>query len=249
MIRFIESFKARQVRNKFFKNPIVIFALEEWERRCAEVNTFELYDAPNALKMKQLLRGRLIETLSEIVQSEDPFLKMREYLADAVDRTSYLEVLMKHRVDEQGNPISPISHPKISWRLSDYIFEIARKEETIRVFVKAEGIDMNDIPDYILGQYRSNYAYMSAINAVRIKMGDYVQGENWFQQFYISMCISHEDRIRKEIGIPSLFNEDDQPKGLDGLKYWSFLDFVKSGNKLPHRDWQELYASDFWKPR
>jgi hypothetical protein len=172
---------------------------------------------------------------------------MRECLADAVVTTSYFEVLMKHRVDKQGNPISSISHPKISWRLSDRIFEIAQREETIRAFVDAHGENMNELLDYILANYQSNYAYMSAINAARIMMRDYIEGENWFQQFYISMCIWQEDRIRKEIGIPSLFNEKDQPKGLGGLIYWSFLDFVKSGNDLPHRDWQKLYASDFWK--
>jgi hypothetical protein len=247
MFNFIERFKARQIRNRFFKDPIVSFVLEEWERRCVTDKTFEIYEASDALKMEQRWRERLIQTLSEIMQSENPFLKMREHLADAVDRTSYLEVLMKHRVDEQGNPISPISHPKISWRLSDYIFEIAQKEATLRAFVEANGENMNELLDQVLAQYQSNCAYMSAINAVRIKMKDYIEGEDWYKHFYISMCISHEDRIRKDIGIPSLFNENDQPKALVGLKYWSFLDFVKSGNQLPHRHWQRLYGSDFWK--
>jgi hypothetical protein len=55
------------------------------------------------------------------------------------------------------------------------------------------------------------------------------------------MCIWHEDTLRKEIGIERLFTEEEQSKGLDGTKYWAFEDFVKSGSKLPHRDWQELY--------
>jgi hypothetical protein len=243
VIRFIETFKAHRARNKFFKDPIVEFALQHWEECCVSDKTFEFSEASE----KERHRDRLINTLFEIKQSENPFMKMRELLAKAVQTTTYYNVLMKHRIDKDGNPISSISHPKISWRLSDHIFKIAQKEKTLRGVIEAYGENMSDVLDCILVTYRSNHAHMSAINAVRVKMKDYVEGENWFQWFYVSMCISQEDRMRKEIGLPSLFNENDEPKGLDGLKYWSFLDFVKSGSKQPHRDWQELYASEFWK--
>ncbi|MFZ2081793.1 MAG: hypothetical protein WAV38_35100, partial [Xanthobacteraceae bacterium] len=44
--------------------------------------------------------------------------------------------------------------------------------------------------------------------------------------------------------ISSLFDKEEQLKGLDSIKYWAFKKFVKSGNKFPHRDWQQLYGSD-----
>ena len=91
---------------------------------------------------------------------------------------------------------------------------------------------MNGLLDYILYAYRLNHAKMSAINATRIMTKDYVEGEDCFQQFYISMCIWEEDVIRKEIGIGSLFSEEEQSKGVDGLKYWAFEDFVRSGIKF-----------------
>jgi hypothetical protein len=127
-----------------------------------------------------------------------------------------------------------------------HIYEIAQTDGELKAFLDAHGENMNDLLDYILYLFQVQYARMSAINAARIMMNDYLEDEDRIQQFYICMCVWHEDRTRKEIGIPSLFNENDRPKGLDGLKYWSFLDFVKSGNKFPHRDWQRLYASDFW---
>ncbi len=132
---------------------------------------------------------------------------------------------MKHRVDQYGDPISAISHPRISWRLSDHIFEIAKKEDNFRNFIEAEGEDMNDLLDYVLLLYQSNHARMSALNAARIMMKDHIEGESWFQQFYISMCIWHEDRLRKEIGIQSLFNEEEQeglrrPLSIGNLKIW-----------------------------
>jgi hypothetical protein len=36
---------------------------------------------------------------------------------------------------------------------------------------------MNDLLDYILHAYQSNHARMSAINAARIMMKDYIEGE------------------------------------------------------------------------
>jgi hypothetical protein len=238
-------FSSSSKQNRILKNPIVSFALEEWDRRVKD-NNVEIGQGQFSDVLKRW-RGQLIDALSQIVEAENPFIKMREVLTAAVVATSYYNILMKHRIDQYGNPISAISHPKISWRLSDHIFEIAQKEEDLRSYIEARGENMNDLLDNVLYRYQINYAFMSAINAARIMMKDYIDGENWFHQFYISMCIWQEDRLRKEIGISSLFKEEDQSKGLDGIKYWTFSDFVTSGNKLPHRDWQYLYASDFWR--
>jgi hypothetical protein len=100
----------------FGKDPIVSFALEEFERRVNDKSN-AIHEASAALK--QRWSDQLIQTLSEITQSENPFMKMREILCDAVVRASYFSVLMKHNVDKNGNAIS---HPKITWRLSDHIY-------------------------------------------------------------------------------------------------------------------------------
>jgi hypothetical protein len=135
-------------------------------------------------------------------------------------------------------------HPKISLRLSEHILEIARKDKKLQRFVEAHGESITELLDYIRYNYETNYAHVSAINAVRTTMKDIGDDEDWLPQFYISMCIWQEDMVRKEIGISSLFNNQEQSKGLDSIKYWAFKDFVKSGNKFPHRDWQQLYGSD-----
>ncbi len=82
---------------------------------------------------------------------------------------------------------------------------------------------------------------------VRDKCGsnkDVGDDEDWFPEFYIAMCVWHEDMVRKQIGLPSLFTNEEKSKGLDNVKYWAFKDFVRSGNKFPHRDWQQLYGSE-----
>jgi hypothetical protein len=222
-------------------NQVVSFALQEWDRR---INDAKFAISKSSFELKQRWRAEVLATLTEIVKAENSFLKLRDYLTNAVVTTSYYQVLMQHPRDENGNPISSISHPKISWRLSEHISEIATKDKKLRRFVEADGENMKDLLDYVRNNYELDYAYLSAINAVRTMMKDIGDDEDWLPQFYISMCIWQEDMVRKNIRISSLFNKQEQSRGLDGIKYWAFKDFVKSGNKFPHRDWQQLYGSD-----
>ncbi len=87
-------------------------------------------------------------------------------------------------------------------------------------------------------------ATLSVINAMRRTMEDVGDDEDWLPQFYIAMCIWQEVMVRKQIGLPSLFNTKEQANNLDSTKYRAFKKFVQSGNQFPHRDWQQLYGSE-----
>src|SRR5262245_53260922 len=93
---FAGSSKQKQI----LKNPIVSFALEEWDRRINDKNLQTISQLSATLK--QGWRDQLIDTLSQIVHAENPFMKMREHLADAVLATAYYNVLMNHRIDQYG---------------------------------------------------------------------------------------------------------------------------------------------------
>lgn len=60
-----------------------------------------------------------------------------------------LQALLQHPRDDHGSPISSISHPKISWRLSEHILEIAQKDKKLRRFVVAHGENMKELLDYV----------------------------------------------------------------------------------------------------
>jgi hypothetical protein len=222
-------------------DPIVLYVLQEWDRR---INDKRFAISETSFELKQRWRDEVSGTLKDIVRAENSFLKLRDYLTNAVVTTSYYQVLMQHPRDENGNPISSISHPKLSWRLSDHILEIAHKDKKLRRFGKAHADNVKELLDYVRFNYESNYAYLSAINAVRTMMKDISDDEDWLPQFYISMCVWQEDMVRQQIGMSSLFNTQEQSNGSESIKYWAFKKFVKSGNKFPHRDWQQLYGSD-----
>jgi hypothetical protein len=99
-------------------DPIVLYVLQEWDRRIND-KRFAISEA--AFELKQRLRGEVSGTLKDIVRAENSFLKLRDYLTNAVVTTSYYQVLMQHPRDENGNPISSISHPKLSWRIGPHL--------------------------------------------------------------------------------------------------------------------------------
>ena len=222
-------------------NQIVSFALQEWDRR---LNDSRIAISKSSFELKQRWRSEVLGTLKDIVEANDLFFKLRDCLTTAVVTTSYYQVLMQHPVDDHGNPISSISHPKISWSLSEHILEIAQKDKKLRRFVVAHGENIKELLDYVRYNYELNYAHLSAVNAARTMMKDIGDDEDWLPQFYISMCIWQEDMVRKEIEIASLFNTQEQSKSSGSIKYWTFKKFVRSGSKFPHRDWQQLYGSD-----
>ena len=131
-------------------DPIISFALQEWDRR---INDKRFVISEASFELKQRWRTTLSGTFTEIVQAESSFLKLRDYLTYAVVTTSYYQVLMRHPRDKNGNPISSISHPKLSWRLSDYILEIAQKDKKLRRFGKAHGDDVKELLDYVQNNY------------------------------------------------------------------------------------------------
>ena len=220
---------------------IISFALQEWDRR---LNDSRLAIGKSSVELKQRWRTEVSGTLNDIAQANDSFLKLRDYLTNAVVTTSYYQVLMQHPRDDHGNPISSISHPKLSWRLSEHVLEIAQKDKKLRRFVVAHGENIKELLDYVRYNYEWNHANLSALNAARTMMKDLGDDEDWLPQFYISMCVWQEDMVRQQIGMSSLFNTQEQSNGSESIKYWAFKKFVKSGNKFPHRDWQQLYGSD-----
>jgi hypothetical protein len=222
-------------------DEIVPFALQEWDRRLND-NRFVI--SKSSFELKQRWRVEILGTLNDIVQASNPFLKLRDCLTNSVVRTSYYQLLMNHPSDDSGHPLSSISHPKISWRLSEHISEVTHNNTKLRLVVEAHGENVNELLDYVRYTYESNFAYLSAINAARTMMQDIGDDVDWLPQFYISMCIWQEDMVRKQIAIPSLFNNEEQSEVSDSTKYWKFKEFVKSGSKFPHRDWQQLYGSD-----
>jgi hypothetical protein len=60
-------------------DPIVSFALQEWDRR---INDKRFAISETSFELKQRWRATLSGSLTEIVQAENSFLKLRDCLSD-----------------------------------------------------------------------------------------------------------------------------------------------------------------------
>ncbi len=98
-------------------HQIVSFALQEWDRVLSDSR---ISISKSSFELKQRWRAEVSRTLKDIVAANNSFIKLRDYLTNAVVTTSYYQVLMQHLQDDHGTPLSSISHPKISWRLSEW---------------------------------------------------------------------------------------------------------------------------------
>jgi hypothetical protein len=165
---------------------IISFASQEWDRVLHDTR-FAI--SKSSFELKERWRAEVSGTLKNIVEADNSFLKLRDYLTNAVVTTSYYQVSMKHPVDDHGTPISSISHPKISWRLSHHILEIAHKDKKLQRFVVAHGENTKELLDYVRFNFEPHYAQLTALNAARTTMEDVGDDEDWLPQFYISMCI------------------------------------------------------------
>lgn len=146
-------------------NQIVSFAIEEWNR---VLNDSRIEISKSSFELKRRWQTEVSGTLNDIVTANDPFLNLRNYLTNAVITTSYYQVLMQHLRDEHGTPLSSISHPKISWTLSDHILEIAQKDKKLQRFVVAHGENPKELLDNVRYNFEWHYALLTALNAARI---------------------------------------------------------------------------------
>jgi hypothetical protein len=77
---------------------IVSVALQEWDRR---LNDSRLAISKSSSELKQRWRAEVLGTLNDILHAENSFLKLRDYLANAVVTTSYYQVLMHEAYEKR----------------------------------------------------------------------------------------------------------------------------------------------------
>lgn len=80
-------------------NQIVLFALKEWDR---VLNDSRISLSQPPFELKQRWRAQVSGTLNDIAEADNSFLKIRDYLTNAVVTTSYYQVLMQQPRDDYG---------------------------------------------------------------------------------------------------------------------------------------------------
>lgn len=172
----------------------------------------------------------------QIVSSDNPDLAVREQLANYV--LTFAPLMAAGMPEEGKEERGYASTPYISGQLRPYISKVADHIDELGRLRFSEP----DISDEELASYCTNRAslllfFCNGLNLVSISLEDRVKknGE-WFAAFVEAAVIAAEDRIRRDIGLPSLL-----PGLVDGLVYSSFTDYVLNGEPDPFYAWTKAF--------
>jgi hypothetical protein len=219
-------------------------ALREWQRSslgrvlAAHVNEyFSKYPRFSGMEAddKQETVGELFRQVAEVLQAENPGMKLRESLANLV--LAFAEqVLCLTEEEKRGQVYADC--PYISGELYRFIERAVPHVELLRE-LKWKNPEFSNENLVGVCNMRSGRIlfYLNGLNHVRYEFKDYDKQKDWFQPFLRAMLIWYEDNHRQKMGLPSLL-----PDEMDGLKHSTFMNMVVNGVVNPYYEWEKAWV-------
>jgi hypothetical protein len=189
------------------------------------------------------------EDLSEIVNASIPMMLCRERM------TEHIIVMCRYWVLVMKPPPKPEASgfrglPGITGELYPHLVEIARINEHVRDALRGVNTihpDLDDVYNYALFKYQQMFFRMSAVNYMRITIGDCAKGmDDWLRPYLHAMCAYQEGMYRHELGMPSALG-DSRGMTINALAYSGFMNGVLRGEEYPDVSWRNHFAEDIEK--
>lgn len=178
------------------------------------------------------LQARLLE----IIIAPIPLKKLREEIAGMTMIHAELTILRREPELKRWWPSQ-----YVSWELHNHIracaphLDDALPQEVL-------GYDQ-DLYDWVCNRSAYVKYYLDGIATLRFEFNDATVGadpaRDWLVPFWKSSAIAAEDKFRKKIGLPSLFDGHDL---IGALKHQSFFFGVVGGEPDPLRYWEEGFG-------
>jgi hypothetical protein len=179
------------------------------------------------------------EKLFSIGNSKEPFLRMRELLAEYVWSYSSLQVLCLTETEKEKDDFYA-KCPYISGALHREIQCAAKFNAVLGEFKSSLGeVSDDELVAYCNFQCSIYMYFYSNLNLLRAEFSDWNPHKDWMKPFVKSMLISAEDKIRSEMGLPRLLPDLDE-----GIKHDTFFNLVISGERNPYYQWNKAWAED-----
>jgi hypothetical protein len=185
---------------------------------------------------KQKLLTDSYQWVNEVLQSENPVMKLREMLASSVAAFTELSVLCLTEEEKRDQFFADC--PYISGQLHREIEKAVPHVEFLRE-AKWEFPDLSGEELVALCNARSGRSlfYVNGLNQVRVELKDCDKQKDWFRPFLRAEMILREHLYREKIGPPSLLSDKS-----DGLKYSTFFNLVLNGAHNPYYEWEKQWA-------
>lgn len=173
-----------------------------------------------------------------IFNSENPFLKMRELLAESVLGFAEFQVICLTEEEKletfysECRYISGCLHHKIE-KIAPHNSALDECKWKFPETTAEQLISLCNTKCLIYLYYSNGFNYL------RREFNDIDLDKDWLQPFMKSMLIYQEEEIRKKIDMESLLEGV-----MDGLKHYTFLELVVQGSKNPYFEWEKTWTPE-----
>lgn len=187
----------------------------------------------------ELARELFLE-INGICNALDPIVACREKLAKAMIKFASFQVLVIPAPPE-ADPSDLRSQPGISGELTEHLVQIAENNYELRseLYGEMDAPTFGTLWESLQRSYWQTYWFLETFNAARVELGDYNDEHDWFMPFKHAACANYEHIYRREINLPSVF--DEKLTAIAPTAYSIFTDIVLSGAENPDLEWRDYY--------
>lgn len=191
--------------------------------------------ANKSAEAKIKIGGDFYQKVINLMQGENPFLLMRELLAEYVLQHTHLQVLClteQEKADEFDADCAYISG-QLHYVVDQAVLHV---EELRELKWRHPEFGKSDYLSYCNQSCLILSYYINGINIVRGEFDDFDSQKDWLRPFFKSMLITAEDGLRGKMGLPSLLTGN-----FDALKHSTFLNYVIAGHRNPYFEWEKSW--------
>ncbi len=188
------------------------------------------------------LARELYLEINLICNANDPVTACRQKLATTMIQFASLQVLVIPPPPE-ADPSDLRSQPGITGELTEHLVEIVENSYELRSELN-EAMDsptFDNLWESVQQSYWQSYWFLETFNAARVELGDSNDEHDWFMPFKHAACANFENIYRREIELPSAFDEG--IASIAPTAYSIFTDIVLSGAEDPDMEWRDYYKN------
>ena len=227
-------FSSRTAVDKERSNPAVQAAVQHSAKVYEQI---PLHDFIDDTRRSQLARELFLE-INRICNTIDPVAVCREELATSVLHLAAWQVLVIPPAPDED--VSGLRRqPGVSGELRQHLVLLCENDDFLRstMYDEASATDYDAVWTIVQRHYWEARWRTGTLDGLRIALGDFIDGDDWFEPFLHAACVKLEHDYRWELELPAAF-----PEGIAreaATVYSMFTDIVLSGASNPAAEWRD----------
>lgn len=231
---FGKLFGGRTAADKSRENPVVQAAVRESALVYDRISLKDLIDEDRRSQLARELYleiNRIANTVKPVTVCRDEFTRTMLLFA------SYQVLVLDPDSDTDDEGL--LAQPGITGALKSRLVALCEKDDDLRstMYGLTDSREFDDLWPIVERLYWETRWRLGTLNALRIELGDSVDGDDWYQPFLHAACVNQENVYRWKLELPPAFDEEIAREAAS--TYSVFTDIVISGADDPAAEWRE----------